>query len=362
MRGSPDFYSILGVKPGASLETIKSAYRKLALKHHPDRSTAPESVEIFRQATEAYEVLGDADQRKEYDRRLNLERQLREEARKKATAPRQTATSQRPRRPPNPVVAEKVAQMTALYRHGQLGSAEELARSILEVDRRQPVVFAVLGDIARGRGRFEEAAKMYAYAAQMAPGNIEYERRHIEMLEAMREGGTVAAKRTAGCGAFGLNALIVGLCGSYLILAKESPLLPTVSLVSSVTLGLIVMSLICGIALGVSLGLDGYLDRFSTSAFDSMGRVGPAIALGVVSIVSFWAAAAFYLIAGITQRSFQYSASRLVASTAGITLVFGSCASFSASLNAGQTMLWSGNLIYLGALVGWFVADAFRAP
>lgn len=65
-----DYYEVLGVDRGASSDQIKSAYRKLALKYHPDRNpeNKHEAEERFRQATEAYSVLCDAQKRQIYDR------------------------------------------------------------------------------------------------------------------------------------------------------------------------------------------------------------------------------------------------------------------------------------------------------
>jgi molecular chaperone DnaJ len=55
------YYEILGVAKGASDDEIKSAYRKLAIKYHPDKNKGnKEAEEKFREATEAYEVLRDA--------------------------------------------------------------------------------------------------------------------------------------------------------------------------------------------------------------------------------------------------------------------------------------------------------------
>ncbi len=63
-----DYYEILGVAKGASAEEIKSSYRKLAMKYHPDRNQGDkEAEEKFKEASEAYEILSDADKRARYD-------------------------------------------------------------------------------------------------------------------------------------------------------------------------------------------------------------------------------------------------------------------------------------------------------
>ncbi len=63
-----DYYEVLGVNRDASEEDIKKAYRKLAMKHHPDRNPDnPKSEGLFKEAKEAYEVLSDAGKRGAYD-------------------------------------------------------------------------------------------------------------------------------------------------------------------------------------------------------------------------------------------------------------------------------------------------------
>lgn len=63
-----DYYEILGVERDADAEAIKKAYRKLALKYHPDRNPGdPEAEERFKEAAEAYAVLSDPDKRRRYD-------------------------------------------------------------------------------------------------------------------------------------------------------------------------------------------------------------------------------------------------------------------------------------------------------
>src|SRR5213595_785753 len=65
-----DYYEILGVAKNAPEDDIKKAYRKLAMKHHPDRNqgdSAKKSEEHFKEAKEAYEMLSDPQKRAAYD-------------------------------------------------------------------------------------------------------------------------------------------------------------------------------------------------------------------------------------------------------------------------------------------------------
>jgi molecular chaperone DnaJ len=67
MTTNRDYYEILGVPRGASIDEIKSAFRKLARQYHPDVSKEPDAEEKFKEINEAYGVLSDPDKRARYD-------------------------------------------------------------------------------------------------------------------------------------------------------------------------------------------------------------------------------------------------------------------------------------------------------
>jgi|GEM_PF-1307920 len=73
MNQHKNYYEVLGISPSASTKEIKKAYRKLALKYHPDRNpNNKKAEEIFKMISEAYSVLVDEERRKAYDENLNI--------------------------------------------------------------------------------------------------------------------------------------------------------------------------------------------------------------------------------------------------------------------------------------------------
>lgn len=62
-----NYYKVLGIEKNATEEEVKKAYRKMALKYHPDKNKAADAEEKFKQISEAYEVLSDPNKRRIYD-------------------------------------------------------------------------------------------------------------------------------------------------------------------------------------------------------------------------------------------------------------------------------------------------------
>ena len=123
------------------------------------------------------------------------------------------------------------------------------------------------------------------------------------------------------------------------------------------TVGLLTMLFLCGVVAGACLSVAGGLDRLDAYA---AGRIGPTVALGLVSVVSFPAAAALYLILGLVQRGFSTSTTRLFLGVGGVVGMLAVGAALSRNVPFTHVLLWGGNLAYLGALVGWAVADNLR--
>jgi molecular chaperone DnaJ len=68
MASKRDYYEVLGVDKNASQEDVKKAYRKLAIKYHPDKNPEdPSAEDKFKEAAEAYDVISDTEKRKRYD-------------------------------------------------------------------------------------------------------------------------------------------------------------------------------------------------------------------------------------------------------------------------------------------------------
>jgi curved DNA-binding protein CbpA len=101
-------YETLGVRPDASLDKIKRAFRELALQWHPDRNRSPDAAARFKEINAAYECLKDARRRADYDRTLEREREWarreppKSESKAKTSNGSASAKKDRTKEPPSP--------------------------------------------------------------------------------------------------------------------------------------------------------------------------------------------------------------------------------------------------------------------
>jgi hypothetical protein len=98
-------FVVLGIPEGADPQTIRRAYKRLAVQHHPDRSDAPDAAVRFKEVTEAYAVLTNERERERYARRRRHEHAAREAYRRQEAAAAQSRSAQQ--RSPTAAAAER---------------------------------------------------------------------------------------------------------------------------------------------------------------------------------------------------------------------------------------------------------------
>jgi len=364
------YYEVLGVSENATMEEIRRAYHTLMLKLHPDRAGTNFRMERFVQVQDAYKTLSNPVRRRHYDETLRHQRLS--QARKRTTPP-PGSEARKPhvqyesthpgytQKPPADLSA-RVAEAAALFSQGKYDRAESTARWILERDPRSAMSHAILGDIERFRGNLDAALKHYAYAIQFAPRNVTFQTRYEKLLRQVNtmERARQRTQTPKWVSPWFVVAFVTCLANLYVGISKEAPMLQGIPPISSWTLGLLVMMFLNGVSLGATLATIHVVDRWESIARASTGRWSQAATLGIVALVNFWFSAGLYLLLGYARRSYTYSVSRLVSGVAALTAIYAFTSALSSTLQPMQTLLWGGNVVYLGALCGWAVADAFR--
>ena len=356
----PDHYTTLGVSQDATGEEIRAAYRKIAREHHPDVSVLDESKEKFIAANDAYEVLSDVERKRAYDAARASQRQIDERERRvresKSGGPAGYADHAR-------ATSADALRLTMLLNSHRFKDADVAARQLLQRDPNSAIAYAVMAEVAQFQGDLQKAAQYFAYAAQYAPTNRAYMQKSMAAQEALerRSGdlGPTQLPRNAPF-ALGVGAFMLLSSSLYVVLAAEPAAFPSVKPIAAWPLSLIFMLVVAGLSVGVALSISGLLDVFDSNRGAAVMRVAPAAALGMVAVISFWVALAFYLLVGATQHAFNSSLSRLMGGVFVAVLVFTAAAYSISGEAAFQTFLWGGNVLYLAAATGWFVADSLK--
>ncbi len=342
-------YEILGVEVDADEATVRKAYRRLVLEVHPDRSTAPDAKERFIRVNQAYEVLLDPVRRASYNRVLLMD------------AVAQEAPAKEPERQTKPVAKPgqgDLIRLMQLVNKGLYIEAEKVAVKMRTTQPTEALPCAVLGDIARMRGKLRDAAAQYAFAIQLDPGNRTFERKHAEVTRVMfrqEPMGTIRHQHS-GPAALVVAGFAILSCAVYVATSRDIALFRGFAPISTWTLGLVMGLFVSGVAAGASLTVSDNLDPSSYT-----GKIAPQLALGFVAIVNFWVAGLLFLLISRAKKIMNPGLAKLVGAVAGTTLIFMLAAYLAPSfLDVPQVALWGGNVVYLGALLGSQVAESFR--
>lgn len=363
-NSEPNHYETLGVVRTATPAEIKSAFRKLARELHPDLNPDPGARDRFFKVKEAYELLSNPARREAYDATLAYYDALaRPRDAQPAAEPKPDPPKPKPKTKVESTAGADLLQLKVMLNRGRWNDAEALARRLIESYPREPVPYAAVADVLRQRGDYVQAAKYYAYAAQLDPRNTVYQRRHEEVLAEAAPVQVVTSPRAQSGqkAAVGLAGVIALMGACYVVLSRgERPLFPGITLINTWTTSLLVMLLIVGIAAGACLSIAGHLTRIDAAGGAALMRVPPGVSLAVMSIASFWLAALIYILVGVTQDAFNPSLTRALGAAVSVVLLLAMAAGIVNGAMGWQALAWGGNVAYLGVVCGWFVADSVK--
>ncbi|MCE9558080.1 MAG: DnaJ domain-containing protein [Armatimonadetes bacterium] len=370
-----DHYSILELKRGASEQDIRAAYRRLAKKYHPDLDPSEGAKEKFLQIQSSYEVLSDPRRKAAFDGLVDVREKITSESQARASGERVKTASYGGREVEEPTrvkpkinIEPEILRLRQYVAQSKLNEAEELARALTAREPNHAVPYALLGDIMIARGERGKAAEFYAFATQLEPNNQDFARKYESALRAVsttvrvgskserivyQDSGVTYGPLAAGCGAS-------AACAGYVALAHHEPALASFAPISTWSNTVMIMLLIAGVAIGASLALARLIDEFFLAQGSSLSRIPPTVVLGLVALANFWLAALIYVAIGLFQKAFYRSTTRVVLAVAAATLLFSLASQVTTNVSSIQTLLWGGNLIYIGAVGGWIIADAFR--
>ena len=345
IRQPRNAYDLLGLPWSATPVQIRSRYRQLIRHHQKDLPTADLlHDEKFRQWTNSYLLLTGPD-RKEYDRRLRESRGMEQPGDLLGALPR-----------PRVILIE--AEVSFVRR--RLNEASELAREALKEDKRNAEGYALLGDILREQGNYQNALTMYNYAIQFSPNN----RRYWQLLEevsALREGRAVARRyRRERPSVFNrppsawvgvaLAVVFIGLSILYVQDRWGQPLffnLPRNLLYLAIGDGFLIGLVLAATA--IIAPMDDELLWYQVMGFGSETTpVGVFVALP--GLVFFWAAPVFYSIIGMMDEYFSLSIIITLAVSGLLTVALGLLAPPESRI---AVYLLAGNFVFLGFILGW---------
>ncbi len=352
LRGPRNAYELLGLPRSATPEKVRARYRQLVRNYR--REVAPRQLledERFRRWTNAYLLLAGGE-RREYDRRL-----------------RQSGGREQPGDLAGGLTeaGRLLVEAEVAYAQRRMNDAAELAREGVKQESRNAEGYALLGDIFREQGKYNDAFTMYNYAIQFAPNN----RRYWQLLEeasALREGRALPKRyrskratllnRPVWVWAAAAGALaVVGLSTLYLRQRWGAPGLfniPTnltyLALANGFLVGLVLA------ATSILMPFDDELVSYQVAGF-GVETTPVGIFVGLPGIVFFWAAPLFYAIVAYLDEYVSVSIVIALCICALLTVWFGYVAPKESAL---AVYLLVGNFVFFGFLWGWLFGSIRR--
>lgn len=384
----PDYYVILGVPYGATPEQIRKRYRELARQYHPDVNPSPSAKEEFIRIQEAYRVLIDPERRRHYNAMLAMARQQ-QQASQARSSPRpasgrpSTGSSQSPA---TSEVQRLIQQAELAFVSGRLRDAFLHARRVVKLQPRNATAHMIMGDVYRLQGQIDAALHAYTIALQLDPHNVRLQRKFERLVSVKGEDARATATRAYprsrlpalqfpselnryAIQSLGLSAVFFLVFLANLFPGQPTPFLAWLPMISHWSLNLIFLLLLDGLLTGVLLSASGWVVPLEDALpWRSEGKADGHSPLpirrylsagtGLVAIASicFPIAALIYAVLGVMQNAFNRSLNRAFLFTAGLTVGFALAYPFTTL----QVLGFGGNLLFIGMLCGWLIADAFR--
>ncbi len=365
-----DYYSVLGVKPTATHEEIRRAYRELARRYHPDVAGG-NTLRLFQEITEAHTVIGDPVKRRQYDDLIALNEQS-----KRGAGDIRTESQRKSN--PKDESAKKITQLLHEARialaKGDYKRATEQAERCNAIDSRNAQAYEIRADVALARGQRDQAAQLYSMAVQYSPQNPSLQRKYNSTIESRPSMGTAQVMvliprilRALGMaigwttvGAAVFSPMIFGYQGTNTLIGGD--------------IGIKVFTAIAAacVVAGLTLSLSGQLSRLSTEIWwpqinrsRTPGIPGGGIIMLLGSIAFPILAVAFFYL-GIALR--RYETKLLTLGLVVITIVCCFVLTVQPQLNSIRSQaaelfqfLWIGcSLGWFTSICGWAIGDAIR--
>lgn len=311
MRTDRDYYRILGVERTATPDQIKQRYRELVRQHHPDVNPNQHSGlghNTFLQIVEAYQLLSDADKRREYDKVWE---------RRAAPAAAGTQNVAGPGGG-NAVIGTLLAEAQKYFEAKNNSETVRTCRRILQLDKENPDAYELLGDVYAALKKHEMAISHYTMAQQYSKTRQTEIGAKIDRLmrreeKAVHEAihGKPVYKRAPVVAIVFVTLL---MCAAWGLSMQDAPGIQGFALLSETPSMVLVLYCVDAFLLGLTLAGSGAIGRFDDEMLFEMtggeaNKNAPPIGLiiPVLSFLNFYLAVIAGLIYGIMHERFSTS-------------------------------------------------------